>query len=77
MLDFVKAVTNLFGISHRRPKRQGITIYSHGFSINYRKVSPRHAAHEFMTKKWLQVINAVHNPRFVNLAAAKIVAILA
>jgi hypothetical protein len=82
MLDFAKAVTNLFGISHRRPKRQGITIYSHGLSIDYCKISSRHVEHEFTAKKWLQVIiwyviNAVSDPHFTNIVAAQIVAILA
>jgi hypothetical protein len=47
---FIKAVTNLFGISHRRPKQQGITAYSHGLSIDCCKVSPHHAEKEFTAK---------------------------
>ena len=82
MLDFAKAVAILFNISRRRPKQQGITIYSHGLSIDYFKVSHRRAEYVFTAKKWPQVIiwyviNAVSDPRFTNIVAAQIVTILA
>jgi hypothetical protein len=53
--------TTFLAEGDRRPKRQGITIYSLGFSINYRKVSHRSAEYVFTAKKWLQVINAVRD----------------
>jgi hypothetical protein len=77
VLDFAKAVAILFDISRRRPKQQGITAYSHGLSIDYFKVSHRRAEYVFTAKKWLQVINAVSDPRFTNIVAAQTVAILA